>query len=72
MVLAAAMICVKYYWAQIHLEFKNLLSVNQKKKKKKKNPKATWDHPFITLAKFSEELTFLTPWYAHVRVRISG
>ena len=29
-------------------------------------------HPFSTYAKFSENLTFLTPWYAHVRVRISG
>ena len=24
----------------------------------------------IKYAKFSEKLTFLTPWYAHVRVRI--
>ena len=27
-----------------------------------------WDHPFSTFPKFSEKLTFLTPWYAHVRV----
>ena len=25
------------------------------------------DHPFSTWAKFSEKLTFLTTWYAHVR-----
>ena len=30
----------------------------------------SWDHPFSTYAKFSEKLTFLTPRYAHVRVRI--
>ena len=29
-------------------------------------------HPFSTYAKFSEKLTFLTPWYAHVRARIRG
>ena len=29
------------------------------------------DHSFSTYAKFSEKLTFLTPWYA-VRVRIRG
>ena len=26
------------------------------------------DHSFSTYAKFSERLTFLRPWYAHVRV----
>ena len=31
-----------------------------------------WGHPFSTYAKFSEKLTFLTPWYAYVRVRIRG
>ena len=29
-------------------------------------------YPFSIYAKFSEKLTFLTPWYAHVRVRIRG
>ena len=29
-----------------------------------------WSHPLSTYAKFSEKLAFLTPWYAHVRVRI--
>ena len=29
-------------------------------------------HPLSTYAKFSEKLTFLTPWYVHVRVRIRG
>ena len=29
-------------------------------------------HPLSTYAKFSEKLTFLTPWYAHVCVRIRG
>ena len=29
-------------------------------------------HPLSTYAKFSEKLTFLTPWYAHIRVRIRG
>ena len=29
-------------------------------------------HPLSTYAKFSEKLTFLTPWHAHVRVRIRG
>ena len=29
-------------------------------------------HPLSTYAKFSEELTFLTPWYAHVRLPIRG
>ena len=29
-------------------------------------------HPLSTYAKFSEKLTFLTSWYAHVRVRIKG
>ena len=28
------------------------------------------DHPFSTYAKFSEKPTFLTSWYAHVRLRI--
>ena len=32
----------------------------------------TWGHPIITYAKFSQKLKFLTPWYAHVRVRVSG
>ena len=32
----------------------------------------TRDHPFSTYAKFSEKLTFVTPRYAHVRVRIMG
>ena len=27
-------------------------------------------HPFSTYAKFTEKLTFLTPYYAHARVRI--
>ena len=27
-----------------------------------------WGHPLSTYAKFSEKLTFLTPWYAHVQV----
>ena len=31
-----------------------------------------WVHPFSTYAKFSEKLKFLTPWCAHVRVRIKG
>ena len=30
------------------------------------------DYSFNTYAKFFEELTFLTPWYAHIRVRIRG
>ena len=30
------------------------------------------DHPFSTYAKFSEKLTFQTPLFAHVRVRIKG
>ena len=30
------------------------------------------DHSLSTIAKFSEKLTFPTPWYAHVRVRIRG
>ena len=34
--------------------------------------KASWDYSFTTYAKFSEKLTFLTPRYAHVRVRIRG
>ena len=29
-------------------------------------------HPFSTYAKFSEKLTFRTPLYPHVRVRIRG
>ena len=28
----------------------------------------TRDHPLSTNAKFSEKLTFLTPWYAHISV----
>ena len=28
-----------------------------------------WDHSFSAYAKFSEKLTFLTPWYARVSVR---
>ena len=31
-----------------------------------------WGHPLSTYAKFSEKLTFVTPWYAHVRLRIRG
>ena len=30
------------------------------------------DHSFIMFAKFFEKLTFLTPWYVHVRLRIRG
>ena len=30
------------------------------------------DHSFSTYAKFSKKLAFLTPSYAHVRVRIRG
>ena len=30
------------------------------------------DHPFSTYAKFSEELTSFTPWYAYVVVYIKG
>ena len=30
------------------------------------------NHPFSAYAKCSEKLTFLTPWYAHVRMRIRG
>ena len=26
-----------------------------------------WYHPFSAYAKFSEKLTFITPWYAHAR-----
>ena len=33
---------------------------------------AEGDNSFSTLAKFSKKLIFLTPWYAHVRVRIRG
>ena len=29
-------------------------------------------HPLSMYAKFYEKVTFLTPWYAHVRVRIRG
>ena len=29
-------------------------------------------HPLSTYEKLSEKLTFLTPWYAHARVRIRG
>ena len=29
-------------------------------------------HPLSKFAKFSEKLTFLTPWYSHVCVRIRG
>ena len=32
----------------------------------------TRDHSFNTYTKFSEKLTFLTPWYAHVGVCIRG
>ena len=30
------------------------------------------DHSFSTYAKFSEKLSFLTPRYAHVHVRMRG
>ena len=30
------------------------------------------NHPFRSYAKFSEKLTFLSPWYAHARVHIMG
>ena len=30
------------------------------------------DHPFSTFVKFSGKLTFLTPWYAHVRNTIGN
>ena len=33
---------------------------------------ATEDHLFSIEVKFSEKLTFLTPWYAHICVRIRG
>ena len=38
----------------------------------KSNKYKIGDHSFSTYAKFSEKLIFLTPWYAHVRVRIRG
>ena len=31
-----------------------------------------WSHPLCTYTKFSEKLKFLTSWYTHVRVPISG
>ena len=34
--------------------------------------RVTTGHPLSTYAKFSEKLAFLTPWYAHARVRIRG
>ena len=34
--------------------------------------KRLWDHPLSMYTKFSEKLTFLTSWYAHVCVRIGG
>ena len=37
------------------------------------NIKSIRGHPLIsTYAQFSEKLTFLTPLYAHIRVRIKG
>ena len=30
------------------------------------------DHAFSMYSKFSDKLTFLTPWNAHIRVRIKG
>ena len=30
------------------------------------------DHSFSAFAKFPKKLTYLTPWYAHVRLRIRG
>ena len=33
-----------------------------------RSSKVNWDHSFSTCAKFSEKLTFLTSWYAHVPV----
>ena len=32
------------------------------------NIKSYRENSFSTFAKFTEKLTFLTPWYAHVRV----
>ena len=29
---------------------------------------SVWGHSFSTYAKFSEKLTFLNPWYAHIHV----
>ena len=37
-----------------------------------KNMKLVRGHLSSTYTKFSKKLTFLTPWYAHVRVRIRG
>ena len=34
--------------------------------------RAKWGYSFNTYTKFPEKLTFLTPWSAHVRVRIRG
>ena len=40
--------------------------------------KSSWNknwqrgHPLSTYAKFPEKLTFVTPWYVHVRVHIRG
>ena len=31
-----------------------------------------WGHPLNAYARLSEKLTFLTPWHAHVCVRIRG
>ena len=42
--------------------FRNIVLVNIK----------IWDHSFSTFTEFPKKLTFVTSWYAYVRVRIRG
>ena len=56
---------LKYIWFPQNARLSQLFEVNYGDCYDK-------DHPFSTYAKFSEKRTFLTPWYAHERVRIIG
>ena len=47
-----------------------LYSIQGSHRKKKPLRNVTRGHPFSMYAKFCEKLTFLTPYYVHVRVRI--
>ena len=49
-----------------------LKTVLKKSENIKKSGNKEKGHSFSTLVKFSEKLTFLTPWSAHVRERIRG
>ena len=63
---------VSYKWGNNLCTFSLNCPYKSKSKWNEVTNNNSWGHPLSMYAKFSEKLTFLTPWYAHVRVRIRG